>query len=175
MAERTLTTGEPGPGGTLRDALVRSRLWIAAEVFFFLGFVFAYVYLRVLNVNHKWRPPHTKPPLAMGTVAFALIVASALLSAMALRRMRAGAIAAWRGISLAGLVLGLTAVSMAGWELSHLSFSASQALFAFSSLAASAGVITRTCSPCGRSRVVIDAFVQRPCKSGSPKLVRGAW
>jgi heme/copper-type cytochrome/quinol oxidase subunit 3 len=125
MAERTLATVAQGPGGTLRDALVRSRLWIAAEAFFFLAFVFAYVYLRVLNVNGMWRPPHTKPPLAMGTVGFALIVVSALLSAVALRRMRAGAVPAWRGMSLVGLLLGLTAVSMSGWELSHLSFSAS--------------------------------------------------
>jgi heme/copper-type cytochrome/quinol oxidase subunit 3 len=125
MAERTLTAVEPGPGGTLRDALVRSRLWIAAEAFFFLAFVFAYVYLRVLNVNGKWRPPHTKPPFAMGTVGFALIVASAVLSAVALRRMRAGDVHAWRATSLVGLLLGLTAVSMTGWELSHLSFSAS--------------------------------------------------
>jgi heme/copper-type cytochrome/quinol oxidase subunit 3 len=125
MAAQPLTALESDPGGTLRDALVRSRLWIAAEAFFFLAFVFAFVYLRVLDVNHKWRPPHTKPPGALGAVTFALIVVSAVLSGVALRRMRAGAAGAWRDVSVVALLLGLTAVSMAGWELSHLSFSAS--------------------------------------------------
>src|SRR5262249_13258185 len=34
---------------------------------------------------------------------------------------------------------------------------------------------TRLLALPGRSSVVIEALVQRPCRSGSPKEVRGAW
>jgi len=122
--ERILVASEVAPGNTLRDALVRSRMWIAAEAFFFISFVFSYVYLRVLNVNGKWRPPHTSPPIVMGTVAFALIAVSAVICGVALRRIRADAPLAWRGASLVALVLGTAAVAMFGWELTHLNFSA---------------------------------------------------
>jgi heme/copper-type cytochrome/quinol oxidase subunit 3 len=128
-AQRAVLASEVAPGNTLRDALVRSRMWIAAEAFFFVSFVFSYVYLRVLNVNGKWRPPHTSPPTVIGTVAFAMIVVSAVICAVALRRMRSGAVAAWRGASLLALILGTAAVALFGWELTHLNFSAADTGF----------------------------------------------
>ncbi len=44
-----------------RALSVASRLLAGATTFFFLAFVFAYFYLRSLNVEHMWRPAHLKP------------------------------------------------------------------------------------------------------------------
>src|SRR5207302_8803709 len=108
---------------------VRGRLWIAAEAFFFLAFVFAYVYLRVLNVNGKWHPPHVKPPATIGVITFAAIVVSSVLVAVALRQIRAGSLVGWRLTALVALLLGLASVALVGWQLTHLEFSASDSAY----------------------------------------------
>ena len=45
---------DPPPG---RALFVGARLFVAADAFFFLGFLFAYLYLRALNSNGLWHPP----------------------------------------------------------------------------------------------------------------------
>jgi heme/copper-type cytochrome/quinol oxidase subunit 3 len=71
-------TADPVPGRVL---FVSVRLFVAGDAFFFLGFLFAYLYLRALNSNHSWHPAHTDPSVALGTV----VVAAAVVSAAALR------------------------------------------------------------------------------------------
>ena len=49
-----------------RDKSTGGRLFIAAEAFLFMGFVFAYLYLRALNNNGMWNPKGENPSGADG-------------------------------------------------------------------------------------------------------------
>jgi heme/copper-type cytochrome/quinol oxidase subunit 3 len=89
-----------------RERFVGVRLLVAADAFFFLGFLFAYLYLRALDSNGNWHPPHTDPSLALGTVSLAAIV----LAAVVLR------FAGQRGMRQAtALALALTLVATVCW------------------------------------------------------------
>ncbi len=44
-----------------RALAVATRLLAGATTFFFLAFLFAYFYLRSLNVDHMWRAHHVSP------------------------------------------------------------------------------------------------------------------
>ncbi len=92
-----------------------------ATVMFFLGFVFAYFYLRSLDTNGLWRPEGVGPPTAYGIVIVAALVLSAAVfgyAAKAAEENRGGWIAA-TGVALA---LGLLACVAQGFEYAHLGF-----------------------------------------------------
>lgn len=93
---------------TLSEA---SRLLAGATAFFFLAFVFAYFYLRSLNVEHMWRPAHVHPEGALGGAMVGCVVASALVTFLAGRQMKRGA-RSWLALLAAGVVLGLAAVGL---------------------------------------------------------------
>ena len=52
--------------------------WRAPAMFFFLAFVFAYFYLRSLNVHDMWKPAHVKPDQGLGAAFVACVVLSAI-------------------------------------------------------------------------------------------------
>jgi heme/copper-type cytochrome/quinol oxidase subunit 3 len=93
---------------TLAEA---SRLLAGASAFFFLAFLFAYFYLRSLNVEHLWRPPHVNPDQALGGGMIGCVVLSALLTFLAGRQMKRGA-RSWLALVAGGVVLGLAAVAL---------------------------------------------------------------
>jgi heme/copper-type cytochrome/quinol oxidase subunit 3 len=63
-----------------RATWVGARLLCGAAAFFFMAFVFAYFYLRSLNVNHNWKIGKVDPPIGFGiAIVVALIVSAALL------------------------------------------------------------------------------------------------
>src|SRR3954471_8357554 len=66
---------EPADVGA-RALSVAARLLCGATTFFFLAFVFAYFYLRSLNQDHMWRPPHLKPDQALGAAFIACVILS---------------------------------------------------------------------------------------------------
>jgi heme/copper-type cytochrome/quinol oxidase subunit 3 len=90
-----------------RALSVASRLLAGSTTFFFLAFVFAYFYLRSLNVDHMWRPAHIKPNAATGVVFVVCIVLSAAAAIYAGRAMkqrgRGWLLPAWGAVAL-GLV-----------------------------------------------------------------------
>jgi heme/copper-type cytochrome/quinol oxidase subunit 3 len=94
-----------------RALAIGARLLAGAATFFFLAFLFAYFYLRSLNVEHMWKPAHVKPEQALGAAGVVCIVVSAVLAMYASRRMRAGA-ASWTGAAAGAVVLGLAAVAL---------------------------------------------------------------
>jgi heme/copper-type cytochrome/quinol oxidase subunit 3 len=103
---------EPEPPGLLGRTLVNvGHLMGHATAFFFLAFLFAYVYLRSLNGNGQFHPRGVEPPLALGTVAAALLVGSAAAVRLALAAKRRGQHAAARRRLAAGLTLGLCALA----------------------------------------------------------------
>jgi heme/copper-type cytochrome/quinol oxidase subunit 3 len=93
---------------TLAEA---SRLLSGASAFFFLAFLFAYFYLRSLNVEHMWRPAHVNPDQALGGAMIGCVVLSAALAFLGGRQMKRGS-PKWL-LTVAGAVaLGLAAVAL---------------------------------------------------------------
>ena len=93
-----ITTDSPSDPGPARARFVGARLLVAADSFFFLGFLFAYLYLRALDSNGNWHPPHTNPSVALGTITLvAVVAATALLRFAGSERLRA---ALWIALAL---------------------------------------------------------------------------
>ena len=88
---------------------------------FFLGFVFAYFYLRSLNNNDLWRPAGVDPPTGYGIA----IVACLRAQRGALRLRRAGGpggVAAGSPRRASRWSSGLLGCVLQGFEYAHLSF-----------------------------------------------------
>jgi heme/copper-type cytochrome/quinol oxidase subunit 3 len=85
---------DPIPG---RGRFIGARLLVAGDAFFFLGFLFAYLYLRALDTNAHWHPPNTDPSIALGTVSLVAVIAAAAVMRLAGSRQQrastAGALA----------------------------------------------------------------------------------
>jgi heme/copper-type cytochrome/quinol oxidase subunit 3 len=101
-----------------RNLRTGSHLWSSATIFFFVGFLFAFFYLRVLNNAGLWRPKGVTPPLGLGTAVLVTVLLSAGVSWLALRERRAAGteapldqerLSAWRLRGLLALILGLSA------------------------------------------------------------------
>jgi heme/copper-type cytochrome/quinol oxidase subunit 3 len=115
-AHVTTTNGQPDV--TSRVLFVSVRLFVAADAFFWLGFFFAYLYLRALDSNSHWHPSGTDPSTALGTV----LVACVIIAAGALRY---GADRGMRPAIAAALVLVLVAFVCQGVQLFNPGFSPS--------------------------------------------------
>ena len=89
-----------------RALSVASRLLAGATTFFFLAYIFAYFYLRSLNVEHLWRPRHIGPDQGLGAAMIACVVLSAVLTIISGRQMKSGS-RSWPVAALGGVVLGL--------------------------------------------------------------------
>ena len=62
-----------------RAMWVGARLLCGAAAFFFMAFVFAYFYLRSLNVHHAWKIGSVHPSLGLGIAIAVVLIASAAL------------------------------------------------------------------------------------------------
>jgi heme/copper-type cytochrome/quinol oxidase subunit 3 len=91
---------------------VGTRLWAGATVFFFLGPVFAYVYLRSLDSAGLWRPTGVDPPQGFGAAIMLLAVASAVALLLASRSSGSSRGSAWLASVALALALGLGAVAL---------------------------------------------------------------
>jgi len=101
-----------------RAIWVGARQLCGAASFFFLAFLFAYFYLRSLDLSHDWKiGPHVSPPLGLGVANVIVLIASAVLLRVASARpeltVRAGA---------GALVLALVAVALQAYTWTALSF-----------------------------------------------------
>lgn len=92
-----------------------------ATVMFFLGFVFAYFYLRSLDNNGLWRPEGVEPPAAYGIIIVVCLVLSAAVFAWAARAGERGE-RGWIAASGIALALGLLACVVQAVEYAHLGF-----------------------------------------------------
>jgi heme/copper-type cytochrome/quinol oxidase subunit 3 len=92
-----------------RALTVSSRLLAGASTFFFLSFFFAYFYLRSINVDHMWRPPHVKPEQGLGAAFIVCIILSAALTVVAGQRAKKGS-TSWLAPAGGAVALGLAAI-----------------------------------------------------------------
>jgi heme/copper-type cytochrome/quinol oxidase subunit 3 len=99
------------------------RLAIGGLSFLFGSFVFAYFYLRSLNSSGRWHGSgFVQPAVWEGTVIVALIVVSAIINTVVLRRIKAGNKRAWQAGAVVSLLLGLAAVAWMIIQLLYLPF-----------------------------------------------------
>ncbi len=67
----------------LRATWVSARLLCGAAAFFFASFVFAYFYLRTLDLNKGWKIGAVNPSMGLGIAIAVALVASAVLLRLA--------------------------------------------------------------------------------------------
>ncbi len=80
---------EPVELGT-RNLQIGTKLFLAADAFVFLAFLFAYVYLRALNSHGMWHPAGVNPTTALGAVTVVAMVVATGASMAATRSARSG-------------------------------------------------------------------------------------
>jgi cytochrome c oxidase subunit 3 len=94
-----------------------ARMLAGSITFFFISFVFAYFYLRSLDLNHDWKIGHVKPSIGLGiAIIVALLVSAALLRVAARRPFETVALTA------GALLLGLLAVVLQVVEWTTIGF-----------------------------------------------------
>ncbi len=93
-----------------RNLASAAHLFASATAMFFLGFVFAYFYLRSLNSNDLWRPKHVDPSMTLGTLSTAAWVAGAAVLWLGLRDRRADRHREWRLKGAVALTVGIAAI-----------------------------------------------------------------
>lgn len=92
-----------------RALAVATRLLCGATIFFFLAFLFAYFYLRSINVEHMWHPAHVHPNQILGGAFILCVLGSAALAILSGQRMKRSA-RNWTAPAIGAVVLGLAAV-----------------------------------------------------------------
>jgi heme/copper-type cytochrome/quinol oxidase subunit 3 len=108
-----------------RNQSTAGRLFVAADAFLFLGFLFAYLYLRTLNNHGLWNPPGQNPSGTMGVVVLVLVVATAALLHLGVSRMASAGPAAFRAPGAAALAVSLVALVLVGSQVFRPGFSPS--------------------------------------------------
>jgi heme/copper-type cytochrome/quinol oxidase subunit 3 len=106
-----------------RNAGTVGRLIVAADAFLWMGFVFAYFYLRTLNSNGDFNPHGQNPSGTMGTISLVVGVLTAAAIAVAGTRIKAGGAAAYRGPAAVGLLLLVVFTVLQGIQLFDPGFS----------------------------------------------------
>lgn len=97
---------------------VSARLLCGAASFFFISFVFAYFYLRSLDVNHAWKlGRHVNPSIGLGVAIVVLLIISAVLLWMASTRP-----AVSLPLAAGALVLALAVVALQCVQYAELGF-----------------------------------------------------
>jgi heme/copper-type cytochrome/quinol oxidase subunit 3 len=122
---RSPASGKPGAELDTQIASVGVRLIVAADVFFFAAWWFAFLYLRALNNNGAWMAPGiARPNGAVGVGVLVLVLASAGSYYLASRSGPQSP--TWRALALLSLVLGLAACAVQGVQQWNLGFGLTQ-------------------------------------------------
>lgn len=109
-----------------RAIWVTGRLLCGAVSFFFVSFVFAFFYLKALDLNHDWKIGHITPDGGIGVGVAMLFVVSAVIYRLTARRETADVMAG----GLIAVVLGVAAVVLQFVEYIVLDFGATQGGYA---------------------------------------------
>jgi heme/copper-type cytochrome/quinol oxidase subunit 3 len=98
------------------------RLLVSGVVFVFVAFAFAFFYLKAVNSNGQWRPPHTSPAAAYGIAILVGVLASSLLLALARRRIDE-ATGGWRALLALALASGIGVMAVQIIQYTNYGFS----------------------------------------------------
>jgi len=109
-----------------RAIWVGGRLLCGAISFFFASFLFAYFYLRALDLSHKWTIGVVQPDGGIGLAVAALFLFSAVIYRLAARRPAGDSMAA----GMIAVLMGVAAVVLQFVEYTVLDFGASQGGYA---------------------------------------------
>jgi heme/copper-type cytochrome/quinol oxidase subunit 3 len=93
-----------------RNLLSAAHLFASATAMLFLGFFFAYFYLRTLNSNGLFHPKHVEPSMTLGTLSTAAWVAGAIVLWLGVRDRRGDRRTQWRIKGAIALALGLIGI-----------------------------------------------------------------
>ena len=125
MAVRT--PGYEQPGATAEAALdaglvaVGTWLFLAAEIFFFAAWWFAFFYLRAINNNQAWKAEGVGPPSkGFGAVVLVLALLTAATYFLGSRQVTRALL--FRVLTPVALVLGIATCLFQGYEMWHLGF-----------------------------------------------------
>ncbi len=108
-----------------RATWASARLLCGAAAFFFVSFVFAYFYLKSLDVNGGWKIGIVNPSLGLGIAIAVSLVLSAVLLRLAVARALGGF-----ALAAAALVLALLAVVLQVIEWTTLGFGPASGAYA---------------------------------------------
>ena len=109
-----------------RAIWVGGRLLCGTISFFFASFVFAFFYLKALDMNHNWKIGNVTPDGGIGIAIAALFLFSAVIYRLAARRPAGDSMAA----GMIAVLMGLAAVVLQFVEYIVLDFGASQGGYA---------------------------------------------
>jgi len=113
-----------------KNVMSGAHLWASATSFFFIGFLFAYFYLRSLNNGGMWHPKHVGPSLARGTASMACLVAAALAIRLGMKNQRSGHRSQWRREGAVGLALVVASLGLQIAEWATQGFGPTQGSYA---------------------------------------------
>jgi heme/copper-type cytochrome/quinol oxidase subunit 3 len=108
-----------------RNLWTAARMLAGSATFFFISFVFAYFYLRSLDLNKDWKIGHVTPPLGLGIAIIVVLI----LSAVALRLAARNPLESQQLAALS-LVLALVGIGLQAYEWSVLGFGPSSGGYA---------------------------------------------
>jgi heme/copper-type cytochrome/quinol oxidase subunit 3 len=109
-----------------RAIWVGGRLLCGAIAFYFAAFVFAFFYLKALDMNHNWKMGTVVPDGGIGVAIAALYLFSAVIFRLAARRPAGDSMAA----GMIAILMGVAAIVLQFVEYSILDFGASQGGYA---------------------------------------------
>lgn len=109
-----------------RAIWVGGRLLCGAIAFFFASFVFAFFYLKALDLNHSWKIGNVVPAGGLGLCIACLFAASAIIYRLTARRPTGDVMAG----GMIAVLLALGAVALQFAEYTVLNFGATQGGYA---------------------------------------------
>jgi hypothetical protein len=106
-----------------RNVWLGSRVISACIAFYFLSFLFAYVYLKTLNVNRHWRLPRPAlPSIVIGVLVLVLVLAGTALLSGAVVALQGERWQRWRSMLWLSLLAFLVATVLLVVQLVHPEF-----------------------------------------------------
>ena len=98
------------------------RLFASAIAFVFVAFVFAFFYLRAVNSNGLFRPPHTNPSAVYGIVMLVCVLGATALFFYARQSLAADARQGWLAGLAGSLALGVVVVVLQVLQYTNYGF-----------------------------------------------------
>jgi heme/copper-type cytochrome/quinol oxidase subunit 3 len=101
---------------------VGTRLFGSAVAFVFMAFLFAFFYMKSVDSNGQFKPPHTNPSAAYGIVILLCVLGATGVFYAGRRALGADARVGWIAAAVLALVLGLVVVVLQVLQYTNYGF-----------------------------------------------------